>query len=243
MDSKLLLARIEDTLNMVYHTDKPSFLGFLSVEEAAFVEKFLIKKNSKFSFFGGEHNAQRVILCCLPDCIDMVTFPISAITVTYRTVDVLKHRDFLGSLMALGLKRETIGDILIEQGRAVIFLKDEIYEFVLKNLTNVGRVGVRLSEGYTLPLPETEALTEYTTTIASTRLDCIVGALANCSRTSANILIENGLVNVNSVLSQKPTKLIMNDDVLSIRHKGKFKIVSVDKLTKKQRIVLVYKKY
>ncbi len=194
-------------------------------------------------FYGGEHDAQRVILCCMPDWMDSVNFPITALTFTFRSIDDLRHRDFLGSLMGLGLKRETIGDILIEKGRAVVFVKDDIAEYILKNVSKVGRIGVTVKTGYYLPLPTVEELKENTVTVSSCRLDCIVSACASCSRNTANEMIESGLVSINSVICQKTVKQVINGDILSIRHRGKFKIISADEKSKKDRIILKYKSY
>jgi RNA-binding protein YlmH len=243
MESELLTARLEDTLDSSYVSSKPKFLGFFSLEESVFAKKFLEKRNANFSLFGGFDNSQRVMLCCYPEYIENPQYPITAITFKYRISDELRHRDFLGSLMALGLKRETVGDILIEAGRAVVFLKSDIADFVIENIRSVGRVGVTLRKGFDFPLPETDELKESSQTVASLRLDCVVSALASCSRNTAVELIENGLVAVNSAICQKPTKTVSNGDVLSVRRKGKFQIVSTDKKTKKDRIVLIYKTY
>ena len=243
MESELLLARVEDTLNACLLNNRPKFLGFLSKEESVLVDNFLKKRNSKYCFYGGEHSAQRVFLCCYPDWMDEPSFPIKALTFTYRAVDDLRHRDFLGALMSLGLKRETIGDILIEQGRGVVFLSEEIEDFVLRDLTKIGKVGVTATKGYTIPLPESDTLTEKTAIISSLRLDCVVSALANFSRNTANEYIENGLVSINSVVLQKNTKLVNNGDVIAIRHKGKFQIISTDKKTKKEKTVLCFNSF
>ena len=243
MKSELLLARVEDTLNTCLLNNRPKFLGFLSKEESVLVDNFLKKRNARYSFYGGEHSAQRVFLCCYPEWMDEPSFPIKALTFTYRAVDDLRHRDFLGALMSLGLKRETIGDILIEHGRGVVFLSEEIEDFVLQNLTKIGKVGVTATKGYTLPLPESDTLTEKTAIISSLRLDCVVSALANFSRNTANEYIENGLVSINSVVFQKNTKLVNNGDVIAIRHKGKFQIISTDKKTKKEKTVLCFNSF
>ena len=243
MENELLLARTKDTIDSVFYTDRPKYLGFLSVEEAAFVRKYLENHNIKHSFFGGADDCERVFLGCFPEWMQQSDFPITAITFTYRTVDVLRHRDFLGALMALGIKREAIGDILIEQGRAVIFFSGEIADYVLNNLEKVGNVGVTGVIGFLDDLPCRDNLKENTVTVASLRLDCVVSALANCSRNTACGFIESGLVAVNSVVCQKTTKILSFGDILSVRHKGKFKITSTDKKTKKDRTVLVYKSY
>ncbi len=243
MDNEFLIARTKDIIETVFRTDRPKYLGFLSKEEAVFIKKFLENRNVKHSFFGGDSSCERVFLGCFPEWMNEPDFPITAVTFTYRTTDSLRHRDVLGALMALGIKRETVGDILIEQGRAVVFLSNDITNFVAENLGKIGNVGVTIQIGITGDLPERNSLLENSATIASLRLDCVVSALAKCSRNTANELIENGFVSVNSVICQKSTKTLENGDVLSVRHKGKFEIVSTDKKTKKERIILAFKSY
>lgn len=245
MDSEFIFARVEDLFQLSATHNKAKFLGFLSKEEAVSVKKFIYSRRSqiKYSFFGGYESAQRVFLACYPEWLEVPDFPITAVTVNFRKTDKLRHRDFLGSLMALGIKREAVGDILIDVGRAVIFLSSDIEDYVVQNLNTVGRIGVLPTVGYDFPLPETESLFEKTVTVASLRIDCVVSACANCSRNTANGFIENGFVSINSVICQKNTKLITSGDVISIRHKGKFEIISSDKKTKKERTVLVYRSY
>ena len=243
MDNNLLQARITDTIDLAFTTNKPKFFGFLSLEEVAFAKKILEKRNVNYCFFGGFDDAQRQLLCCYPDWVENLSFPIEALTFTYRNSDNLRHRDFLGALTSIGIKRETIGDILIEQGRAVAFLKCEITDFVIENISKVGNSGVTLNQGFTYPLPERDALKQSSLTVASARLDCVVSALAGCSRAKACELIESGMVSLDSQIIEKTTKTISDGDVLSIRRKGKFQIVSTQDRTKKDRIILLYKAY
>ncbi len=243
MKNELLLARVDDCLNACLLNNKPRFLGFLSKEESVLVDNFLKKRNVNYSFFGGEHQAQRLYLCCYPEWMDKPVFPIKALTFTYRKTDTLRHRDFLGALMSLGLKREAVGDILIEEGRGVVFLNEDIVDFVHQNLTKIGNTGVTATLGYVLPLPETDALIQKTAIVASLRLDCVVSSIANLSRNTANEYIQNGFVSVNSVILEKATKTVSSGDVISIRHKGKFQILSTDKKTKKENTVLIYNSF
>ena len=139
MDSTLLTARISDTADLAFKTDNYKFLGFLSLEEAVLAKKVLENRNVKFSLFGGYDLAERVMLCCLPSWGDTASFPITAVTFSYREVDKLTHRDFLGALMSLGLTRESIGDILVGEGRAVAFLSDDVAQYVFTQLEKIGR--------------------------------------------------------------------------------------------------------
>ena len=243
MESDILKARILEAIKICQKSQKIKFLGFLTQEEAVFARQILKNVNVEFSFFGGYEAAERVYLAVLPEWAETLDFPINAVTFTYRNVDELTHRDFLGTLMGLGLKRESVGDILVEQGRAVAFLSDSVTEFVKSQLKTVGRKGVTLTDGFIFPLPEGSRLVECTDTVASARLDCIVAALANFSRNTAVLGIEEGRVFVNSVLCEKPTKTVNEGDIISIRGKGKFEIVSLSDLTRKNRLIFKYKKY
>ena len=146
---------------------KPKFFGFLSCEEAALAQKLLENRNANFCLFGGYEGAQRVMLGCLPDWCNETPFPISSVTFTYRGADELRHRDFLGALMALGITRESVGDILVEKGRTVVFFKDEVLPFVLSNVTKIGRVGVNTAIGFDEPLPLGDSLITASVTVSS----------------------------------------------------------------------------
>ena len=242
MDVKLLPARVDDLKELCLKTNLPKFLAFLTPEESAVVVK-QFKLGERYVLFGGYDDSERVMLGVVPDWCEEPVFPIKAITFRFRECDILSHRDFLGALMALGITRETIGDILVEKGRAVIFVADDVVRFVLTQINKVGNVGVTLSEGYSSPLPQLGQKQEFSVTVASTRADCVVSAICNTSRNQALEKISDGLVSVNSLLVSKPTAIISAGDKVTIRKKGRFEIVSCDGHSKSGRIILKYNKY
>ena len=243
MDAELLPARINDTAELCEKTCTPKFLGFLTSAEAALARNILKNARVRNDFFGGYEGAERVILGCFPDWAEDFPYPISPLTVSFRKADVLSHRENLGSLMALGSKRATVGDILIEEGRAVAFVSDDVKEYILDQVEKIGRVGVNITDGCTFPLPEGDKLEEFTGTAASDRIDCVAAALCRLSRSKVCELIAAGLITVNSVPVSKPTKSVAAGDVISVRGKGRYIAVSLDGRTKKDRIVIKYKKY
>lgn len=243
METELLKARIYDIADICEKNNRPKFMGFLSLEEASLAEKLLSKRNIMYKLWGGYDDAQRRSLGCFPDWCEETHFPIKAITFNYRKANKLSHRDFLGSLMALGIKRETVGDILIEDGRAVAFVSEEIAEYIIQEVKKVGRIGVEPLIGFTLPLPQIGTLAEFSETVASLRLDCVVSALTNVSRARACEKIVEGTVSVNSERTEKTTRIICDGDVLTVRGSGKFIILSTFDRSRKGRIILKYKKY
>lgn len=242
MDSELLPARIKDLICLCEKTSNLKFLGFLTPDEAAVAVK-QFKQKDDYRLFGGYVGAERTVLAILPEWCDTPVYPITAFTFTYRKCDQLTHRDFLGALMALGITRETVGDILVEEGRAVVFVLSEMSEFISSQIEKVGRVGVKISKGFREPLPSLGKKQTFSTTVASTRIDCIVAALCGFSRKEACEKIYDGLVSVNSLCCQKTTQTVNSGSTVTVRQKGRFDIVDCNEYSKKGRIILRYNRY
>ncbi len=245
MENDLLIPRIKDAIRLCDSSSMPKFVGFLSSEQAATALKTAERTPCRFELFGGYDSAERVVFGAFPEwCEDTASFmPIVAITFSFRKQDKLTHRDFLGALMSLGITRDTVGDILIEEGRAVAFLLREIVPTVLNGISKIANVGVTLCEGFTEPLPGAGKMLDITDTVASLRLDCVVSALLNCSRNEAATLITEKAVSVNSICVEKTVKTVTAGDKITVRRRGKFLILSVSDRTRKDRIVLKAKKY
>ena len=239
----MLFARIDDMVSRCEKTGKPYFLGFLSEGESAAAQRKLSGSGINAEFFGGYEGSLRNYLCISSGFSKNLDFPIVPITVLFRRQDKLSHRDFLGSLMALGITREKIGDILVEEGRAVVFADKSVSDFIVSQISKVGRVGVNLSEELTYPLPEVGKKQEFSGTVASARLDCVIAQLCGISRNTAAEIINQSFVSVNSFLCEKPTQKINSGDKISIRKKGRFEISSIGDLSKKGRIIIKYEKY
>lgn len=244
-EEKLLFAKVEDAVRLCARDSRPKFIGFLDEASAAAAQSCAKNLRANVFTYGGFDDAERVMLGILPDWCEEPEpmFPITPLTAKFSKTVSLAHRDFLGALMGLRIKRETLGDILVESGRAVLFVTDEIAPFLLQELRKVGSTGVTLTEGFDTPLPITHALQEFSATIPSARLDAVVSALCNSSRGNGAELIERGLVSVNAIVCEKATRQINAGDVIKIRGKGKFIIDAAEDRTRKQRIILQYKKY
>ena len=138
METELFIARVGDTADICERTSRPKYMSFLSAEQAVLASGILSKRGVDFALWGGYDTAERCVLGCFPDWMEEKTFPVTPITFSFRKSDVLRHKDFLGSLMALGIKRETVGDILIENGRAVVFVLDDIADYILSEVNKIG---------------------------------------------------------------------------------------------------------
>ncbi|MDR1564224.1 MAG: hypothetical protein LBS74_04615 [Oscillospiraceae bacterium] len=243
----LFKARIEDILSQAEGGGFPCFSGFLDEGQQAIALglAFSIHSSCKLMLWGGFEAAERQMLGAFPPYLEpeSASFPLTPVTLKFRRSDTLSHRDFLGSLMGLGLKREAVGDILTEQGRAVLFLKEPLGAFVAESLCKVGRVGVEAALGASEPLPQGSGFAPLSGTVSSLRLDCLVSLFAGCSRNQACELIRSGLVAVNGVQTEKTSQLILEASKLSIRGCGKFMIDEIGSPTKKGRLRVNGRKY
>ena len=240
---RLLTARVADAIAAAqdYST---RYIGFLD-EHGASVVLSAARGYPYVRMFGGYGDAQRVFAAVYPEYCepDDGDYPIAAVTVLSRRSAQLCHRDYLGSLMSLGITRESVGDILCEDGRAVVFLTAGVSDYVLGQLDKVGGEGVKVSRGFTPPLPQTGSFEEVRLTVSSARLDCIVGALCGKSRTASAELIESGAVSVNSVQCCSVSRKIQQNDKVAVRGNGKYRIDDLSNITRKGRTVLLASKY
>ncbi len=238
----LIKAKLSDALKMMELKNIPSFLGFLNERELSICKNILEKQHIKYSFFGGFENASRVFIAILPDWEDNPVFPFQAIKFSQKAEKTLSHRDFLGTIMSLGISREKVGDILVKNNIAYAFVCDSVAEFVVQNISKVGGAGVDVE--ITDDIPKFELKFEkYRKVIASNRADCLVGGITNLSREKAKSLIFSGSLIVNHMICDSITAKIKTGDILSIKGYGKFIVQNVDEKNKKGRLVLNYKKF
>lgn len=239
---ELIKAKLSDAVKMTELKSIPSFLGFLNEREFSICKSILDKSRIKFIFSGGYPDAVRQYIAILPDWADKADFPFKTLCFKFNKVYSLSHRDFLGTLMSLGIERSKVGDIIVKEGCAYAFVSDSVVSFCVENITKVGGVGVELS--ITDYVPDTFVkFDEISKTIASDRADCVVGAVCNLSREKAKAFILSGNLIVNHIVCESITMRINTGDVLSVRGAGKYIVDSIDNKTKKGRLKLILKKY
>ena len=241
-ESQLLISRLEDLIwESEYSTG--SFIGFLNEREAALACSYLRNRHIDFIVYGGYTNATRVYLSVNFDC-NSSDFPISALLVSSKGKRELTHRDYLGSLMGIGIKRECVGDIVLQNSKsAVIFLRSEIVSYVLNELDKVGHESVTVTsyDGDTSKFGT--ATEELRVIVTSIRVDNIISSLLNVSRTESSQLISDDKVFVNYYQVSKPSLILNDTDVLSVRGYGKFIIGNILGKTKRDRLILSFFRY
>ncbi|MCC8022848.1 MAG: YlmH/Sll1252 family protein [Clostridiales bacterium] len=244
-DGQLLLKRLDDCIDQYERRCCGQYLGFLNEGERALLEKALKTYGfTDFTFWGGFENAERTFLCigCREDWERNA--PVDALRLAWRRQDSLSHRDILGALMGLGLRREAIGDIVVEQGGAIVLVDAKVSGYVLEQMERAGRVGIhigrtQLPQEYQAP----RKLVEITGTVASCRLDCIVGLAAGVPREQAKALIAQGKVSHNFLICESPGQTVETGDKFSVRGHGKYILGARGAETKKKRHHITIQKY
>lgn len=244
--NKMLYARLDDLVDMSRRNNTYSFLGFLDEKEVLMARSYLKKnKISNYKFYGGYDKAIRNCISVWDygsePCED--EFPIYGLTFFYSSENQLGHRDFLGSLMNMGISRDSIGDILVGDGFSVIFFKDKVASFVKNEANKVGNTHVTVKQEIPHVLPPAFTLVPIETIISSNRLDCIVSAITSVSRNDAVNYINNAYASVNFEQCTKITKQLVDGDILSLRGFGRFIFEGETGMTKKGRIKVLFNKY
>ncbi|MBR4894433.1 MAG: hypothetical protein IKZ36_04465 [Kiritimatiellae bacterium] len=235
-------SRVEDTVRLCDKRGVPCFLGFLDLHEQAYAQQVFqsLHADSVLTLYGGYADAERIMLAVSPPqyVAEECDYPFSAVAFQYRAHRQITHRDVLGTLMSLGIRREAIGDILCGEGISVVFARNEIVDFICEHVDRIGGEGVSVIPYYDGDLPiqiEFESIRE---SVASPRLDSVVKALVRCSREQAAEMIRFGRVSVNHLPVESITKTIVEGDTISIRGCGRFHIDQIGPNTKKGRLAL-----
>lgn len=244
-EDRALLARLEDLTESASRWGKVCSSAFLSEHEQAVAGQFVPSGDLVVRLEGGYPEAQRRVFLAYPRQISQqeIDYPFTALSILLPKGYSVSHRDVLGSLMALGVKRETLGDLLIGDGLVVVFALRPAAALILGELERIGRVGVRCCEGAPSQLPAAYRLERREAAVASMRLDCIVAAAANVSRTESARLITQGMVSCDGLVCCTASREVAPGENISIRGVGKFRIAEVGGLTRKGRLHFAYDQY
>ncbi len=247
-EDRVLLAKLWDKINPGIHRNIPASTCFLSLREQE-MARYLFGAQPGLTFFGGHPDAERKMLCYLPDYLEQDSLysadsPVACLRATFFAADVLTHRDFLGALIGAGIARETIGDIYVGKGCCDFFVTPEVLPWLLQNFVNAGRTKLHLKQINLsdVSLPESE-VKEICDTLASLRLDSAIAAGFRIGRSLAAQHITAGKASINGLPCEKLDKQIAEGMKISVRGLGKILIKNVNGTTKKGRISVIIHRY
>jgi len=246
-EERLLLGRVWDKYEQCRLKNVPAATAFLSPQEQAAARRLLqaIGVSEGFLFFGGYEGAERCQLHFLPEWAwEAEEGCVRAIRCRWHHSGELTHRDFLGSLMGMGITRESVGDILVSQGSADVLVSGGVADFLLQSWESAGRVHLQTEEiqlsHLHIPVAATKTIRD---TVPSLRLDSVVSSAFSLSRGKAAEAIEGGRVQLNWTVCQKCAAEVAQGDTISLRGLGKCTVDEIGSQTKKGRIFISIKRY
>lgn len=242
-DERMLLSKIFDASRSAekYHSVKTT--QFLNEHELLLAHRALAKGGDVcFSAYGGYAEACRKIIAFYPEKT-MPVFNIHIIGVCGRELDKLTHRDYLGSVLALGIRREKIGDIIVGENGGFIFCLDDISEYIINGLGKIANrsVKLKLCSESDIIIPE-KKFEEINATVSSLRLDCVLSVGLKVSRNDAAGLIKSERVSVNWEVTESTSRNVPEGSVISVKGFGRLELAQICGQTKKGRISIIIKR-
>jgi len=253
-EDKMCLAQILDKIEIAKKTNKIEYTDFLDMYQVALVQNFLRKiQFTNCKLYGGYEDAERKIAIIYPE-----DYTESMLQKNYtKILNVIRiqlskeergkytHRNYLGGIVKLGLKREKIGDILVsDEGADIITVEDfsNILKEQLPTLTRFENSKIEIVELEQLKEKEVN-VEEIKIIVPSLRMDNIVSDLARTSRSKAAQIINQERVFVNGQNETKLSKQLKLNDIITIRGKGRFIIKEFSGTTRSGRLVVIIEKY
>ena len=256
-EKEILISKALDKKRQSADNSMMTHINFLSLDEISIV-KTTDREYNEYTdvfYYGGYADSERQMAVFVPKFFgisDIGVFmrdneednPICLVRLKKDKFTNLSHRDYLGAIMGLGLKREMVGDIKVTDEGADVFCLKSAAEFICDNLKKSGRGSVA---GEILPVAEFNSADDKFelcfATVASLRLDGVISAFFNLSRSAAAETVNKGLVYVNSSQCLKCDYSLKEGDKIVLRGKGKTVLSEVKGASKKGKLKIEYKRY
>ena len=247
-EERLLFAKALDQAVFAMKRRQPAFTDFIDRAKCArFQERMGGIRGLEVTLFGGTEDCERQMMGFSLEGISEEEFPIRIIKIRRKSKKFgqadLSHRDYLGSILGLGIDRGKVGDILVVEDSAVCFVAEEIAPYITAVLEQVSRTAVIAEEtegADAVPQRQTETKR---LTVASMRLDAVAGEAFNLARGKVQALIGAEKAQVNWNIVTNVSHQGKEGDLISLRGFGRFRIRTIGGKTKKDRTALEIEKY
>ena len=248
-EDKILKNRIMDLAKSSYNQNRYTFTSFLSIDELLIVDQMSSElKFVDYSLFGGHEICERQVLRF--GSFDSLgyeeDYPITILLVEPlidKFSDDLGHRDFLGAIMNLGIKRNVLGDIVVKGNKAYVFCLDEIADFIIKELTRIRHTSVKISRVSADIDDLKKELIDVEVLVSSPRFDAIVASICKLSRNHALDLFKAKKVLLNNRICENNSMTLKEGNVISIRGYGKYIYNGEGGKTRKDRVYVKLSRY
>ena len=253
-EDKMCLSQILDKIEFSKTKEKIEYTDFLDMYQVSLVENFFKKiKFQNYQLYGGYEEAERRIAIIYPEKYNQKMIEknydkfvkVVRIILPEEEKGKYSHRNYLGGIVKLGLKREKVGDIIVfEEGADIITIEDfaNILSHQLQSLTRFENSDIMMKSIGELRKKEIK-MEQIKIIVPSLRLDNFVSDLAKTSRSKASQIIEQERVFINGKSETKLSKQIKLNDIITIRGKGRFVVKEFAGTTRSGRMVAIIEKY
>lgn len=245
IEDKSVKTNIKSAISILeksFYTNKESSSFFLNPFEIKVIDHIAKTNQINIVFISPNKDSERKIFVANPYSTDLETKDYFRV-LQFKQYNI-GHRDVLGALMNLGLSRNDIGDIYINNDICEFVLLNKDKDFVKFNLNKIKNEGVNLifKEDNTMQKSNIE-YEEKMGFVSSLRLDNIISEIINLSRNNSKILIKKRLVKVDYQIIENPSKIVGENSLISVRSYGRFIFDKIDGLSKKGNYHIKYRKY
>ncbi len=244
-DDKTFVSQMCDKADRAEKTHSAVYTKFLAPREQNLISERL-GRFVDIECYGGHQNAERNMMCFYikDEFWGDIQFPLSVLKITATNKKVYSHRDYLGAILSLGIKRELTGDIITCDTCAYVFCHSEIADYILYNLEKIAnaRVLIQKCSPDEVEVPK-RCFKQKDDTVASLRIDCVISAALNMSRGNSLEAVKRGFVTHNYQTVLSASAIVQGGDVISVRGHGKFVVETDGSLTKKGRYHIHIKQY
>lgn len=236
-ENEILMKRLIELSHRAFERGYNTFSEFLNLDEISDMTR--LKLDTPYKLYGGYNSSERCV-AGFGDNIEEYDFPIVCIKiapVSQKFADKLNHRDFLGSLMNLGINRNVLGDIKIHDNVGYLFCLESIGNYIIDSVSRIKHTTVKYEAVNDIPdfinkLPEAEEIIT-----SSLRADAVICSVFKLSRNQASLLFRQEKVFINSKTAHKESIILKKNDVVSVRGFGKFIFEEAIRETKKGRLI------
>lgn len=243
-DDDIFIGRMTDLARRAARTYTPAHSDFLNLYEQSLVERERLNFDAPYIMHGGAPDCERKIVLFGGDEGELP--PVTVVKVEPRGAKFareLSHRDFLGSVLALGVRREKVGDIFLQNNSGYVFCFEQVASLILSSLERVGNVPVKCSLSSADEVDFDSRLEQKRIICASERLDALVGAVFSLSRAQSAKLISSERVFINSRAVSTSAAKVAEGDVVSVRGEGRFIFDGIEGQTRSGRAHAVVRIY
>jgi len=240
-EERPFVERALEMLSQVERKQAMRLTDFLDPRQLAIFQSLASQvRDVRVSWSGGYDGAERVRALLHPDylTVEPADFALTLLRIhADQRFHKLEHRDVMGSLLNVGLKREKFGDMMVNSEGAYAVVAEEVADFVCSQVTQIHRTPVRIErigwEEFTPPVPQYD---EKTIIVMSPRLDAVIAEVSHLSRAKALPPIRAGKVKVNWKVVDDPSHLLGVGDMVSLAGFGRFKLLETEGNTRSGRI-------